>query len=206
MKSTDVRDDQIPAGAGSAKEVAPIAAASVILVRSSPLEVLLMRRHEKSSFVPGAWVFPGGIVEDVDRIADELTAMKRCAVRELCEEAGIPLDAESLVCTARWITPVGVPKRFDTWFFVAESPSGAEARPDETEVVEVLWLTPREALERHERGELALVFPTIKNLEALAEHRSAADLIEARRGAVVKTMRPILVIEGDKKRIALPDE
>ncbi len=41
----------------------PIPAASVIVLRDAPLEVLMLRRSEKSSFVPNAWVFPGGAIE-----------------------------------------------------------------------------------------------------------------------------------------------
>src|SRR4029077_15220855 len=61
-----VRDDQLPAGAGTAREVVPIPAASVLLLRDDPLEVLMIRRHERSSFVPNAWVFPGGAVDEAD--------------------------------------------------------------------------------------------------------------------------------------------
>jgi len=40
----------------------PIPAASAIVLRDGPLEVLMMRRPARSSFVPDAWVFPGGAV------------------------------------------------------------------------------------------------------------------------------------------------
>ena len=146
-------------------------AASLILLRDSAggAEVLLVQRNPEQRFMGGAWVFPGGAVhagEDADHAA--------AAVRELEEEAGIalPEDAE-LVPFSRWITPEEVNIRFDTWFFAAQAPAGAEAQPDGGECVDARWLTPAGALEAHAQDELALVFPTIKHLELLSEtHRS----------------------------------
>ena len=112
----------------------------------------MIHRHEKSSFVPNAWVFPGGAVDDDDHELSDgsvVNTMRVAAARELFEETGIwlgltlrdaaekrrkllarqvrfgdlfaeaPIDFERLVWTARWITPVGVPRRFDTYFFLA---------------------------------------------------------------------------------------
>src|SRR3972149_2846563 len=63
----EVRDDQLPLGAGTAEEVPPRPAASVIVMRGEPFEVLFLRRTDASTFVPGSWVFPGGTLDDVDR-------------------------------------------------------------------------------------------------------------------------------------------
>jgi 8-oxo-dGTP pyrophosphatase MutT (NUDIX family) len=204
----------------------PIPAASVILLRDSPLEVLMMRRTETSSFVPDAWVFPGGAVDDGDRALaqhDELNTMRYAAARELFEESGIwlglplrdaaekrrallagaiafrelhaeaPLDLEKLVWTSRWITPQGVPKRFDTYFFLATCGREAVASLQESEAVDMTWIAPGEAIERHMRREMKLVFPTLKNLEAITGFGSAAELIDSRRDAVIATVEPVLV-------------
>src|SRR5437764_13330419 len=78
----------------------PVPAASVIVLRDAPFEVLMIRRHEGASFVPNAWVFPGGMVEQLDReIARErgdgslLGRMRVAAARELFEETGVWLGA-----------------------------------------------------------------------------------------------------------------
>ncbi|MCE9581528.1 MAG: NUDIX hydrolase [Planctomycetes bacterium] len=207
MSTHNVRDDQLPRGAGTGPADAAITpSASVILLRGQPFEVLLMRRAEKSSFVPGAWVFPGGIVEAEDRGADEQATARACAVRELAEEAGVRLPGISgLVWTARWITPVGVPKRFDTWFFLAELPAGQTPAVDDREGVELRWFTPVAALEGHRRGELAMVFPTIKTLESLLPWPSIPALFAARQGATIPTTRPVIVTENGQKKVVLPD-
>lgn len=163
--------------------VEPVPAASVLVLRE-PFEVLLLRRSEKSSFVPNAWVFPGGTS---DRGEDP----RMTAVRETFEEAGLTLDPDALVFTSRWITPVGLPKRFDTYFYLARAPRDAEVTIDRREIVESMWVAPAAALER--RRELSLVFPTIKNLEAVAGFASIDELLESRRGAVVEPVLPVLV-------------
>src|SRR5579875_1329392 len=98
----------------------PRQAATVILLRGAAeaLEVLLVQRNPASRFMGGAWVFPGGAVHADDGVGE--LALRRAAVREVAEEAGIELgDPGALVAFSRWITPAQVKIRFDTWFFLA---------------------------------------------------------------------------------------
>ena len=69
---------------------------------------------------------------------------------------------------SRWITPAAVKIRFDTHFFLAAAPAGAEPRADGSETVDLGWYAPRAALDAYARDELVLVFPTIKTLKQLA--------------------------------------
>jgi 8-oxo-dGTP pyrophosphatase MutT (NUDIX family) len=181
----------------------PRQAATLVLLRdgSEGPEVLLVRRNPQQSFLGGAWVFPGGALQEGDL---DLSA---AAVRELAEEAGIKLPPETeLVPWSRWITPEEVKVRFDTWFFMAEAPPGAEPTPDGGECVDARWLRPAAALDAHSRDELMLVFPTIKHLEALASFESiAAALAGARRNEPVP-VQPKVVVCGDSARILLPGE
>jgi len=163
--------------------VEPVPAASVLVLRE-PGELLLLRRSEKSSFVPNAWVFPGGTAEPGEDL-------RMTAVRETFEEAGLTLDPESLVWTSRWITPVGLPKRFDTYFYLAKVAADADVKIDDREIVAWMWAPPVEALER--RRELNLVFPTIKNLEAVIGFESIDELLDSRRGATIEPVLPVLV-------------
>jgi 8-oxo-dGTP pyrophosphatase MutT (NUDIX family) len=202
--------------------VTPLPAASAIVVRDTPLEVLLLRRHEKSSFMPNAWVFPGGMGEAQDAELGDgstLATMRVTAARETFEESGLwlgaelrdaedkrrallegrvafrelfaeaQLDLDALVWTSRWITPVGVPKRFDTYFFLARIPRTAVASVDRDEMTDLTWVSPHDAL----RGDLQMVFPTRKNLEAIAEFTSVDVLFASRRDAVIQPIEPVLV-------------
>lgn len=156
--------------------------------------------------MPGVWVFPGGGVDAADA-GDEEAAHRAAAVRELHEEAGIELapDAE-LLAWSRWITPEPVPVRFDTRFYVALAPAHSPPRPDGEETTEAAWIGPGDALERHRAGELDLVFPTIKHLEALLPFSSSDDVLAAARGRVIEPVLPRVVGEGGERRVVLPGE
>lgn len=214
------------AGEVLSSEVTPLPAASVIVLRDDPFEVLMLRRHEKASFVPNAWVFPGGIAEESDAEVGDgslLDTMRVTGVRETFEETGVwlgapladperrrrelldgkvafrelvaeaPLDLTRLVWTSRWITPAGIPKRFDTYFFLATVSRDAVATAEQNEVVDVTWIHPAAALAKHAAREMQMVFPTLRNLEAIAGFANAAELFDARRDAVIEPVEPVLV-------------
>src|SRR3954469_7474867 len=176
----------------------PRPAATVIVLRGGAerLEVLLVQRTHKARFMGGAWVFPGGSV-------DESETHRTAAVREVYEEAGISLpDPDALVPFAHWITPAEVSIRFDTWFYLAAAPAGQEAEPDGQETVDARWFEPSRALQGAEAGELLVVFPTTKPLEGRAPHDNADALLEWAAGQDVKPLQPR--VEGG--RIVLDDE
>jgi len=192
-------------------EVTPLPAASVILLRDDPLEALMIRRHQKRSFAPDVWAFPGGMVEEIDyesALHILLNAMRYAAARELFEETGIslgsPLDLERLAWTSHWITPEGLPKRFDTYFFLACVGRDTTITLQASEAVDSIWIPPADAVQRHLAGDFPLVFPTLKNLEAIVGFRSSSELIESRRKVKIPTTRPLLVIENGEKKIVLP--
>jgi 8-oxo-dGTP pyrophosphatase MutT (NUDIX family) len=200
-----VRIDRPPPGEelnlGEVVEARP--AASLILLRDTPAgpEVLLVQRNPEQRFMGGAWVFPGGAVNSGD------AGPAATAVRELEEEAGVTLPAAAeLVPFSRWITPTDVKIRFDTWFYVTEAPPGAEPRPDGSECVDARWLRPAEALAAAARDELFLVFPTIKQLERLAETDSVAATLEAAQGRPVEPIQPKVVVREGTAEVVLPGD
>src|SRR5204862_4750868 len=85
---------------------------------------------------------------------------------------GLKLATDRLTYCAHWITPEGMPKRFDTYFFLAAVPGGQEAVYDRLETSEGLWIGPAEALERYERGVFPVAFPTFHQLRDLATYGS----------------------------------
>jgi 8-oxo-dGTP pyrophosphatase MutT (NUDIX family) len=180
----------------------PRAAATVIVLRggAEALEVLLVKRNPAQRFMGGAWVFPGGAVD-----ADEDSRV--AGVREVAEEAAVTLpDPEALIEFSRWITPAEVKIRFDTRFYLVAAPLDAEPRVDGAECVDIGWYSPRGALEAYERGELLLVFPTIKTLEQLAPFGSADELLGWAFGREVVPIEPRVVMEGEVARVVLPGE
>jgi 8-oxo-dGTP pyrophosphatase MutT (NUDIX family) len=187
--------------------VEPRQAATVIVLRggAEQLEVLLVKRNPAQRFMGGAWVFPGGAVDAGEGSGD--AAHRAAGVREVEEEAAIALpDPGALVRFSRWITPAMVSIRFDTHFFLAAAPDGADPKPDGGETVDLGWFTPRGAIEAHERDEILLVFPTIKTLEQLAGFSSADALLEWAAGRDVEPVEPQVIGDGPTARIVLPGE
>lgn len=185
----------------------PRLAATIILLRggSESLELLLVKRNPEARFMGGVWVFPGGAVDRAE--GDDDAALRTAALRELDEEAGIVLpDPGALVPFSRWITPAEVKTRFDTWFFLAPAPDGAEPQIDGEEAVDSGWFTPQGALDAHTGGEILLVFPTIKTLEQLSALDTADALVEHARGKEIRPIQPKVVMGGETARILLPGE
>lgn len=182
----------------------PRVAASVIIMRDSGEgpEVLLVQRNPASRFMGGAWVFPGGAVHADDGDAADT------AVRETEEEAGLVLeDSSALVPWSRWITPAMVKIRFDTWFFVARAPDGAEPKCDGEECVDLRWLRPQDALDAYQREELLLVFPTIRHLQELSMYESVDHVLETGRERRIEPIEPRVVLDqGGVARVLLPGE
>ena len=178
-------------------------AASVIVLRDGAdgPEVLLVQRNPAQRFMGGAWVFPGGAVHEEDGSPEE------AGRRELEEEATLALaDTTGFVPFSRWITPEEAKIRFDTYFFVAQAPDGADPKCDGDECVDLRWLRPADALEAYGRGEFSLVFPTIKHLEQLAEFDSVEQALETARGRDVQPVMPKIVLEENEAQIILPGE
>jgi 8-oxo-dGTP pyrophosphatase MutT (NUDIX family) len=185
----------------------PRPAATVMLLRggSATLELLLVKRNPAARFMGGVWVFPGGAVDTTEGQGD--LANRVAALRELEEEAGVALaDPHELVPWSRWITPAQVKIRFDTWFFLAPAPDGVEPRIDGEEAVDQGWFTPADALSANERGDIQLVFPTIKTFEQLAPFDTADALLDYARGKEILPVEPRVVLDGENPRVLLPGE
>src|SRR4051794_17234795 len=89
---------------------------------------------------------------------DALNAGRR-AFGALLAQHGAAVDAAAMHVFSHWRTPVGAPRRFDTWFFLAAAPTDQEGAHDDTETVHSEWVQPVEMLQRWHRAEVDLVFP-----------------------------------------------
>jgi 8-oxo-dGTP pyrophosphatase MutT (NUDIX family) len=262
----------------SAEPIAVRDAATVMLVRDAAggggMEVFMLRRNLNSDFVGGAYVFPGGAVDEADRHADlericqglsdaaasDLLGIPSgglafwvAAVRECFEEAGVllavpegtddvvsfadpetaarfnghrhavdtgerrlleicelehlRLDVDRIHYFSHWITPEGPPRRYDTRFFVAAAPPEQVPLHDDRETIANLWVQPGEALAMHRRGELDLILPTIRNLEAIGRFdRSAELLAHSRSIGDIPAILPRIVQDEGGMRILLPGD
>lgn len=127
---------------------------------------------------------------------DRINGREAGAFEAMCEEQELLLAGGHLAYVSHWITPHSMPKRFDTRFFVAVAPAAQEALHDGVETVESAWIRPEVALTRFEQGDLNLISPTFKNLEAIAGFDSTEALLKAKRAidpASIPAIRPKMV-------------
>lgn len=166
----------------------PRPAVSVIPLRDGPagLEVFVQHRVPTMDAFAGVIVFPGGRVdpEDATRtvavpaslladhahrwaatglVGSDLEASARTllatGVRELHEETGAIVEASRLVPWDNWVTPIGLPRRFDVAFFLLPD-AGDTLGHATTEASASEWMTLHDLVARTEAGELAMVPPT----------------------------------------------
>lgn len=131
------------------------------------------------------------------------------ALADLCADEELVLTTAGIHYVSHWITPVGEPRRFDTRFFVARAPQNQEPLHDDGETIESLWVRPADALERFRTGDLGMIPPTIRNLEFLAPHATADDVLAAAASVgTPPTILPKLRVdaEGKVEGIAMPDD
>ena len=109
------------------------------------------------------------------------------SLAEFCRQEGLRLAVDAISYVSHWVTPVGEKRRFDTRFFVAVAPPAQDLMHDDKETIASLWVTPTDALGRAERGELAMIPPTVANLQFLAPHHSTSAAVAAAQTIGVPT-------------------
>jgi len=100
------------------------------------------------------------------------------------------LDIQNLPILAHWITPLELPRRLDTHFYVAPMPKGQTAIADGSELIEVEWTTPKEMLARAEARDVYLMPPTIDCLNKLAKFSNVRNAMRGTQRKKVQTIFP----------------
>lgn len=125
---------------------------------------------------------------------------------EMAKTENLTLATDHLQYFAHWITPEGMPKRFDTHFFITTAPKEQQAAHDHLETSEGVWISPDEALARAERNEFPLVFATLHQLHDLAAFTSLAQALQASATTYVKTHMPVLIERDGQFHVHLPGD
>jgi 8-oxo-dGTP pyrophosphatase MutT (NUDIX family) len=151
---------------------------------------------------------PVGLAPVPDRqnalhLQQELTAEKDFA--DLLSAAGLNLHLAELTPFARWVPKFHAVRRFDTLFFVARCPPG-DWRPQviQGECAGACWISAVDALEREQRGEARLIFPTRRNLERLAQHASFDAMLADARAHPIEPVTPWVEERDGEKFITIP--
>ncbi len=156
----------------------------------------------------------GGTVSFSDPRVAERFALHRAALNarersfaDVCESEGLWLCVDALHYFAHWITPVGSPRRYDTRFFVTAAPEGQTPAHDAGETISDAWVRPKDALDRHRAGEMELLLPTIRNLQAIGRFETAAGLLDAASApGEIPTVVPKVVTVDGGLRVLLPGD
>jgi 8-oxo-dGTP pyrophosphatase MutT (NUDIX family) len=117
------------------------------------------------------------------------------------------IDARELRVFSHWLTPLGAPRRYNTWFFVAPAPVGEEGTHDDNELVASAWVRPIDALAQHADGDIDLIFPTEMSLRALSRYDRSRDLLSDLDAVTLDAGgQPRVVRDGTGERVALPQD
>jgi 8-oxo-dGTP pyrophosphatase MutT (NUDIX family) len=147
------------------------------------------------------------------RQATEIAGRHRAALAErkttflnVLTESDLVLALDELVPYARWITPEAMPKRYDTWFFLAAAPPDQLGAHDGRESTDSLWLSAREAVAGGESGRFKLPFPTTRNLIKLGKQPNVKAAIEDAKNSTVVTVMPELTRLNGGRQLRIPLE
>lgn len=133
-------------------------------------------------------------------------AKDEASIVDLVEAEDLELATDMMVPYAHWITPTFAPKRFDTWFFLAEAPEDQIALHDGSESVDSVWIGPQQAIDEANAGRRTLVHATLKNLELLAEGETVPGVIAAASGRKIVTVQPWVESHDGKRYLHIPPD
>ena len=226
-----------------------IPAATLVVMREragAAPELLMVERTARMAFAGGAMVFPGGRIDDADRLlANDFpqpdAAFRLAAIRETLEESGIPvgiaptpdaalssrlqtdlhdgadfggllganrlmLRPDALTPFARWRPAFHQARIFDTIFVLAEAPDGGwQPRPQPGECEAVEWLSAAEVLARVADGRANAIFPTLRNLERLAQFDSIAAARADALAHPIETITPWIAEHNGEPHLFIPE-
>jgi len=121
-------------------------------------------------------------------------------------DLGIGLDIEEIYPVARWVTPMGQVKRYDTQFFVTRLPVGAVPVADGVEAVSLQWIRPIDAIDQWKAGELTMISPTVSIFQRLSGYRDSAEVISAVSGASNALRERVRIVDESQSLVLFPED
>jgi 8-oxo-dGTP pyrophosphatase MutT (NUDIX family) len=202
--SVDPRDgdaDIAWQGPPAAEWAAPLSA-------DEPLARALVAAAVRETFEESGVLLASPVPDDRGLLAREQAALldRSASMAEVLARNGLVLRADLLRPWAHWTTPELEPKRFDTRFFVAALPEGQSPVHFRGESDHSEWVAPRVAVERHARGELGMLPPTVFTLAELSAYDTVAGVLAAATARDIRRVLPRIVVSGDDVLLLLPGD
>src|SRR5471032_2968069 len=230
MTDTSRKEASSPRPATTA---APRPATTVLLLRpsktgdaGSALEFFMVVRHHQIDSFSGALVFPGGKLEESDgdprlrarcggsdKISADELKFRVAGVREAFEECGVLLARKrgqrSLIAAAdlkaieqKWRAKLTKDEASIIDLVEAED---QVALHDGSESVDSVWITPEAAMAEAKAGKRTLVHATTKNLELLAEGKTAVGALAHASERKIVTVQPWVETREGKRFLHIPE-
>lgn len=136
----------------------------------------------------------------------EALERRELAMTEFLDRRGLVLRTDLLGAWSGWLTPVFEPKRYRTWFFVAELPEGQRTRDVSTESDHVVWLPVEKAVEQAEAQEILMLPPTYITSLDVAQYADPQAVIDAAAERRVEMFCPAVVEDAEGFTLSRPPD
>ena len=138
---------------------------------------------------------------EADRVALEA---RELAMTDFLDRRGLVLRSDLLGAWAGWLTPIFEPRRYRTWFFVADLPSGQRTRDVSTESSRVVWEPAGDAVAAVDAGRMLMLPPTYLTCLEVARYASPAEVLAACADRDVEMFMPEVVDDGGGFTLSRP--
>ncbi|MBO6827030.1 MAG: hypothetical protein JJ879_12565 [Sneathiella sp.] len=191
--------DHLPAGTDLED---PLLSFKIASIREAFEECHVLLARDKAS---GEMVKPAKIDELVEKYRREMQAGD-IDILAMADAENLELATDLLAHYSHWITPVFMPKRFDTHFFIAMAPEEQLAFHDGEESVDSVWIGPNEAIQGAKDSKYTIIFPTMMNIEYLTRFNSAEEAVEKSGDTPTVTVLPEVEVTPEGKFLNIPAE
>jgi 8-oxo-dGTP pyrophosphatase MutT (NUDIX family) len=128
---------------------------------------------------------------------------------ELLRTHDLCVACDALRYFSFWETPVRLPKRWATRFFLAEVPPGQDAEHDGNELTDSCWMTASDVLQSARDGDMQLIYPTYSTLKEIRNLNSTNDIVswaKSHTQSGIDEVLPAIVDSGSGKTVVLPGD
>ncbi|MET4896500.1 NUDIX domain-containing protein [Sphingomonadaceae bacterium jetA1] len=148
---------------------------------------------------------PSPSPEAIAALRDGLTRGRGFAT--LLDEAGLRIAVKRLTPFTRWCPEYVPVRRFDARFYLAAIPRDrSEPRIDGGETARAEWMTARDALDRADRGEMRIIFPTRRTLERLTLYPDYPAAVADAEAWPVRRITPFWEDRDGERHLCIPDD
>lgn len=159
---------------------------------------------EETGLAIGFTRLDGHPITQQDAALARATLTQTTSLAPMLKQMGWRIEPHTLTPFARWLPRL--PRPYDTRFYLADLGTGAVSlSADRRESESLFWITPQEALQRANAGDLSIIFPTRRNLERLAQF---ADFAQTRAHALatpLTTITPAIIERNGASWLTIPE-